>query len=412
MLLFNNMRKIKILIITPKFPFPVRGACEQDRMSGLEIFIGLGYEIRVISKVISGKEKVVSDIGKNLGIKIYSVPYKFLEDLSFLKKITRYFRKIINPLFWDGASYEYRDKEIINLLEYQLDNFKPDVVWFEYSYLWPLYKFVKKKNIPIITRSLNFEAIHFLEEMGFGFLNLIKFTSKFLGEIITIHKTDVLFSITPKEAKLYKKFGAKNTFVLPLRSLFKYLKLQPLQIKERKKFNVFFMGSTYNVPHNKKALEMIVKYIAPKIEKIMPGKFIFNILGTKLPKDLDIKSFSKNVIYRGYIEDIDEFLKNMDIALVPSLFGAGMQQKIFEPLCRGIPTITSARGLAGYPFKDNKHLLLASNDNEFVEKLIKIKNIKLRKLLSENSRNLCKSLFSESNTKAIISKSLDLVIKT
>ena len=405
------MNKMKILVVTPKFPFPVIGACEQDRMSGLELFIKLGYEIRVITKIVRGKEKLVSDVSNKLGIKIYPVAYNFVEDLSFFNRIMRYLKRAINPLFWDGASYEYRDKEIIDLLESQLNNFKPDVVWFEYSYLWPLYKFVKKRKIPIITRSLNFEAIHFWEEMGFSLLNLIKFTSKFLGEIITTRKTDVLFSITPKEEKIYKKIGAKNIFVLPLRALHKYLKLQPFRVMDRKRFNVFFMGSTYSVPHNRKALEMIVKDIAPQIEKIMPGEFTFNILGTKLPEDLSSNLFGKNVIYRGYVEDIDEFLKDMDIALIPSLFGAGMQQKVFEPLCRGIPTITSARGLVGYSFEDNKHLLLALDSNEFVEKLIKMKNIELRKLLAMNSRNFCMGLFSESIIKAKVLKSLDLVIK-
>lgn len=404
------MKKIKILVITPKFPFPVRGACEQDRMSGLEIFIGLGYDIRVITKIVRGKEKLVSDVGKKLGIKIYSVPYNFVEDLPFWGRIKRYIKRIINPLFWDGASYEYRDKNMINLLENQLDDFKPGVVWFQYSNLWPLYKFVKKRNIPIITRSHNFEATHFLEEMGFGLLNLIKFTSKFLGEIITARKADVLLSITPKEEKLYKKIGARNVFVLPLRSLYKYLKLNPFQVKDRKKFNVFFMGSTYNVPHNRKALEMIIKHIAPRVEEMMPGEFTFNILGAKLPKDFNMNLFGKNVVYRGYVEDIDEFLKNMDIALVPSLFGAGMQQKIFEPLCRGIPTITSARGLAGYPFEDNKHLLLALDSAEFVEKLIKIKNVELRKSLAINSRDFCMDFFSESIIKETVLRSLDLII--
>lgn len=404
------MKKLKILVISPKFPFPAKGACEQDRVSGLEIFIDLGHDVRVITKIVRGKEKLISDVSNKLGIKIYSVPYNFVEDLPFSGRIVRYFKRIINPLFWDGASYEYRDKKMINLLESQLNSFKPDVVWFQYSNLWPLYKFVKRKNIPIITRSHNFEAIHFLEEMGFGLLNLIKFTSKFLGEIITVYKTDVLLSITPKEAKLYKKIGARNVFVLPLRSLYKYLKLPPFQVKERERYNVFFMGSTYNVPHNKKALEIIVKHIAPRIEEIMPGKFIFNILGAKLPEDLNADLFGKNVVYRGYVENIDEFLNNMDIALVPSLFGAGMQQKIFESLCRGIPTITSARGLVGYSFKDNKHLLLASDSNEFIEKLIKIKNIELRKSLAMNSRDFCMDLFSESIIKATILKSLDQVI--
>jgi len=39
--------------------------------------------------------------------------------------------------------------------------------------LWPLYKIVKNSHTPIITRSINFEPLHFLEEDGYSFLNIL-----------------------------------------------------------------------------------------------------------------------------------------------------------------------------------------------------------------------------------------------
>ena len=66
-----------------------------------------------------------------------------------------------------------------------------------------------------------------------------------------------------------------------------------------------------------------------------------------------------NMIYRGYVNKYEDLMKEMDIAISPSISGRGMQQKIFEPLARGIPTISSDKGMQGYQFEDGKHILLA-----------------------------------------------------
>ena len=403
----SKNQKKKILIVMPRFPYPVTGACEQDRAEGLNIFLDLGYEIRVIAKVSPREEVKVEEVSKKLGIEIFPIPYKFSKNLSFSKRLLKNLKRIINPLFWDGASYEYRDKEIVDVFKRELDDFKPDAIWVEYTTLWPLYKYAKKRNVPIVTRSINFEAFHFLDEDGFGPINLIKFVSKFFGEIMTIRKSDYLLAITPKEERIYKKYGAKNTSVLPLRALYKFLSKEK-QIKDKKRLNVFFMGSTYNVSHNKKALEEVVKNIIPLVNKAYPNKFSFHITGAKLPKDFE-NFFSENVTYHGFVPDRDIFFEDMDIALTPSLFGAGMQQKIFEPLARGIPTIASSRGIAEYPFKDGEHLLTAKNTDDFVVALGKMRDIDRRKEISTKAKELCKEIFSEEKIKSIVSNSLKII---
>jgi len=391
----ENKRNKKILIVMPKFPYPAKGACEQDRFEGIRILKNLGYDLSIISKIHPKQMETVKKVSDELGIKITPVLYKN----------NRSIKRIFNPLFWDGAAYEYRDKDIVDAFNNQLNKFCPGIIWFEYSNLWPLYKYARKKKIPIITRSHNFEATHFLEEEGWRGLNLLRFISKFLGEIIVSKKSDMLFAITPKEAESYKKIGARKVLILPLRSLGKYLD-DSHTFRDNDTINIFFMGSTYNVVHNRKALEFIIKEIAPAIEKQMPGKFVFHITGAKMPDDM-LRFFGDRIIYHGYVDNMDEFVKNMDIALVPSLFGAGMQQKIFEPLCRGIPTITSKRGLANYPFENEKHLLLAENLKEYIKTVIRMRDIDLRRNLSKNSIELCCELFSKEKIKSIISKGIN-----
>jgi len=103
------------------------------------------------------------------------------------------------------------------------------------------------------------------------------------------------------------------------------------------------------------------------------------------------------------VNDIDSELEKMDVAVIPSLYGAGMQQKIFEPLCKGIPSIVSDRGIADYPFKNNEHLLTASSVNDFVEGLKRLgSDVPLREKISKNSIKLSKKIFSRDKLDNII----------
>lgn len=400
------MEKKKILIVTPKFPYPATGACEQDRFWGIKDFIRYGFEVRVITKLFGeDKAELAVKIGNDLKIKIFPIQYKF-GLFTKKEKIKNLLFRFLHPLYLDGAAFEYAEPEIQRVFKEQIEEWNPDFAWFDYTYLWPLYDAAREKKIPIITRSINFEATHFLLEDGITFINLLKSIPKFLTEFIALGKSDLFFSITPKEEKIYKKIDFKKIVRnLPLRGMPHCLKSGRV-IKKTETLHIFFMGSTYNVHHNREAAEFILKKLAPELQKRMPDKFIFHILGGKLPKGYD-KYFNENVKYEGYVENLESFLDQMDIALIPSLSGAGMQQKIFEPLARGIPTITSPRGLAGYEYKDGEHLFLANDENEFVEKLLNMRDINLRKKLSGNSMKLSAELFSREKIFSAVFDALD-----
>ena len=397
----NNFKKI--LVITPSLPFPSTGAEQADRAWGLIQLKNLGYEVRVIAKLVAWQsQEQVKEIEDKTGISIITVPYKFSNKiLTFKDKIKKILFKISNPFLLDGAALEYAEPEIKKTLKKELEIWQPDIVWFDYTYLWPLYGIVRKQKIPTITRSINYEPVHFLQEDGYTPFNLLKSAPKFFSEFLSSIKSDHIFAITPKEEKIYKMMN-KQASVLPLRGL-PYCLKKSHPINDKKTLNVFFMGSTYNVSHNRRALEFILKEIAPFMRQNHPNQFTFHILGGKVPENYN-KYFKDNVIYKGplYGNDLENFLLGMDIALIPSFFGAGMQQKIFEPLSRGIPTVTSERGIADYPFKDRVHVYFAKNKTDFINCLLELKDRAKREKLSQESISLASKLFSQQSIDQIV----------
>jgi len=388
----------KILIVTPKFPIPTTGACEQERLAGFLQLQRLGFEIRIISKFFTwqNREDIVN-WGNERNITIDLLPYEFRRQWS------------LNPFHWDGAANEYGSVETRQLVEKTVDSFQPDLAWVDYTYLWPLYHLFKESDIPIVTRSINFEPTHFLQEDGVGLLNILKFPPKIISELLMIKKSNFIFAITPQEEALYKKLGAKHVSTLALRSLPLLLKAGRA-IRESEVLHLFFMGASYNVHHNRQAAALIIKEVAPELEKRCPGKFFFHILGKKLPADLAALCYG-NIKEEGFVADLNAFLeREVDIAVIPSIMGAGMQQKIFEPLVYGIPTVTSPRGLAGYLFKDGEHVLLAKTKSEFVEQILKLQDINLRRRLSENALRLSREIFSQERLDGIVRERLDSVL--
>ena len=382
-------------MVMPSLPFPVTGAEQSDRSNGIKQMIRLGFEVKAIVKLVSWRSfDYARSIAEDLGIEIISIRYKYSNaEISFKTKLKKFFLKLANPLFFDGAALEYNEPEIKETMEKVVSNWNPDLITFDYTYLWSLYKIAQKAKIPVIVRSHNFEPCHFLEEEGYAPFNFLKFIPKMISEYITIKNSDLIFSITPKEKKIYEKIGAKKVINLPLRGLHQCLK-NSHNIRNRTPLNVFFMGASYNVPHNRKALEFILREIIPLVKKKFVDKFVFYAIGAKLPPELNKYFNNIDVKYKGFVEDIEGFISNMDIALIPSLFGAGMQQKVFEPMARGIPTITSKRALNDYPFEGGKHLFLADSAEDFANCLIKLENFDLRKELSRNATRTSQELLS------------------
>lgn len=394
----------KILVVTPRFPFDLWGACEQDRAQGILFLKELGYDVRVITMCYKRQVLDVPAAEKKWGVTIIPVLYS-KERMTPLQKYLKVLKQVCIPLYWDGAAYEYRDPVIQAAVRTHVEEFKPDLVWFDYTYLWPLYHIPKAHAIPIITRSINFEPKHYFERSKKNLISRLKYWIKIQGERNMLRLSTMVFSITPKEKLMYESMGGKHVVNLPLRRLGEFIG-KNREIHDRKNLNICFMGSNYSVPHMLQALLFILERVNPLLQERYPDTFTIHIIGGKMPVHIAEKKYT-NIVIHGYVPDVDVFLKDMDIALSPSLSGEGMQQKVFEPIVRGIPTITSSRALAGYSFFDGIHLALADDDPQaFVTALGELRAFEERTRLSVNAIHMAESQFSKELLKELMGHAL------
>lgn len=375
---------MRVLVVNPGLVrFEALGACEQDRLTHIHDLVRLGHEVRLLARInpyqrLEQAEQYYRE---------RAIPAQVLPALT-QRWVPARFR---DPAFLDGAAWVYGAPDFLQALAAALEQWQPDLVWCHGSYLWAPARFASGKGLPTVVRSVNYEPDQF-EEYASSLGNRLRYFGKRFGERHATTAT-VLAAITPVEQARYQQINPRaNVQLLPLRTLPALLRRTP-RPAAAEPLRVFFMGASYNVPHNSAALAFITDQLVPLLRTQAPGSFEFHILGSKIPERFRALA-APDLVFAGYVPDLDAYLSQMDIALAPWLFGVGMQQKVFEPLCRGFPTITHAQALAGYPFEDGVHVILAATAAEYADALLRLRDATQRQQLGSRALERAEQLFS------------------
>jgi len=249
-----------------------------------------------------------------------------------------------------------------------------------------------------VSRSVNFEPLHYLQENYFSFKLPIVFLLKIWATFIERIFCDVL-SISPNDLQNYRRFPSfKRLSVLPLQQL-QEVEPQPVQMSQTI-LQIGYLGSTYNVKHNREGFKFVVEGVAKNFEL---SNVHFNIYGVKSPSG----SYPSNVTIHGWVEPISSIYELNHVFLVPYLGGTGQQSKFFEPLCWGKLVIANPSAAAGYSIKPNLHYLPALSVAEFSKVISRLAEGAINeKSILQAARVECLERFSKSSNLNTLRKSL------
>lgn len=158
-----------------------------------------------------------------------------------------------------------------------------------------------------------------------------------------------------------EKLSAKNT----LRSLH--------GISNNEKILLF--NGTLDYKPNQDAINVILNNINPLLQSHNNFNYKIIICGRGLPESFnkleDHKA--KNIIYAGFVDDIDIYFKGADIFINPVLDGGGIKTKLVEALGHGLSCVSTSSGAYGIPqsITANKLTIVADDDwHAFVKGII------------------------------------------
>ncbi|WP_299887422.1 glycosyltransferase [uncultured Lacinutrix sp.] len=306
-----------ILIIGFVWPEPKSSAAGSRMMHLIEIFQSKNYDITFATAC--AKSDNAFDL-KSIGVKTKTIE---LNDSSFDD-----FIKTLNP----------------------------EIVLFDRFMIEEQFGWRVAQHCPNALRLLDTEDLHCLRKGRFQALKeqaifdtnyLYNDTAK--REIASIYRCDLSIMISQVEVEiLMHQFKVDEHLLCYLPFLLEAVSLKQQNalpnFKQREHFVT--VGNFLHEP-NMDGIKYLKESIWPYIKKKLP-KAEMHIYGAyESAKVTQLNDESQDFYIKGFVDDIDEVMKNYKICLVPLRYGAGLKGKIVDAMLNGIPCITTSIGAEG-----------------------------------------------------------------
>jgi glycosyltransferase involved in cell wall biosynthesis len=289
--------------------------------------------------------------------------------------------------------WKYERKELTKFIEEYLFYNKPDVIQLTNSHMgWIVDTIRKFSDAPVILREENLELMimkRFSQSQSnpliklYSYLQykkLLRYEPKLCSKMnlnIMISKND--------EAELQKLGPGVNTVTIPLgvdNHLFNIKKSKP------EPFSLCYIGSLDWYP-NLNGINWFINNVFERLVSNFPQTKLYLYGGGNYHLINRINDFNKNIVLKGFVEDIWQEINDKQLAVVPLRIGGGIRVKILELCAAGNAVISTSIGVEGIPLTDEKEILIADDPELFAQKIEKvfIDNYSLDEI-TENARKV------------------------
>lgn len=122
---------------------------------------------------------------------------------------------------------------------------------------------------------------------------------------------------------------------------------------------------------NADAVAIAVREILPRVRKVVPD-FQFFVAGSHSEAVAAITDGAPNVTRTGFVEDIGDFLRGIQVALLPLRQGAGIKIKTLECMAAGVAVVTTPVGAEGIAANPGVHFLIGESPEDLANSTIRL----------------------------------------
>lgn len=379
----------KILVLTPRFPYPLIGG---DKIRIYSICKGLaeaGNELTLLSFVTNRRESDFADLPQIREVfssvktvvlpKWKSYVNSFFGIFGFKPLQISYYRsgKMFSLAGQELSSGHYRAVlvHLIRMAPYVMD--RDDI-----------YKALE------MTDALSLNCLRSREKGSSGFLGKIYRMEERRARVYEqecLKKFDISVVVSKLDRDyLISRGGAKEAdkiTVMPHGVLDSMLEAESEQYDS----NLMIFIGNLRTHQNNDAILYFIEEIYPLIKNDNASARL-KIIGADPSRRLR-KFHGKNGIeITGRVENVADCAKEACLSISSIRIGAGMRGKILESMALGVPVVTTSIGLEGIEAKGGKeYFLTADSAEEFADGALRIMNDPLlRKKLSENGKELAR----------------------
>ena len=314
----------------------------------------------------TGGKKFIASFYEYLA-KIYPVSFVSVPDNKMPDELNSFFYGVLgtSKLRYGNPLLFFKLKQIIQ------QNKITDLIIVHPYYGWLAWLLKKSTGVKLSLLSHNIEAERF-KSMGKWWWKLLwiyeKNTHKIIDHNFFVTQQDLDFAVNNFNLEVIKcdviTYGID--WMQPPTDIEK----KEAADKLRQKYNInstdkiLLFNGTLDYKPNIEAIEYLIKNINPLLLENKDFKYKIIICGKGLPASYhELRSYSsQNIIYAGFVDDINMFFKGADVFLNPVITGGGIKTKLVEALGNNLTSISCTSGAYGIPKEIAKSKLIVVND--------------------------------------------------
>jgi glycosyltransferase involved in cell wall biosynthesis len=132
---------------------------------------------------------------------------------------------------------------------------------------------------------------------------------------------------------------------------------------------LIFIGNLAHRP-NDDAVLFFMREVYPRLRQLLPNVRL-DIIGDN-PSPAIAAYNSDDVRIRGYVPNVEPYLREARVFVAPLRFGAGIKGKVGEAMAHGIPVVTTSIGAEGFGLTDGLDVMIANDPDSFAAAIQKL----------------------------------------
>ncbi|HOP46445.1 MAG TPA: glycosyltransferase family 4 protein [Desulfobacteraceae bacterium] len=384
---------VKILFVTDVPLWPLNGG-ERIRCYNIVRSLSENFQVALLSPRLVKVEAQLETVSE-----IYEL---LIPPVSNLNKALKIWHTFFPRRDWNNILYRI------------CDEFRPDVVWFDYGHWGQYVPLVRSSGAKTIMGTHNIQSqlpkhqAKILPLNWRNFVALANFIFQYCHERFLFQRFDRLISVSKSDSRYHGHLvGEGRSLVIP-NYLNENLYVDDRHIKREE--NLLVMTGNFDSFQNKYGAIWFIRDVWPLIQKQLPearleligrGSRIFGKKFGALP----------NVWFLGEVSDIIPHLRQAALSVVPLFHGSGTRFKILEALACATPVVSTSLGAEGLGLIPDKEITIADNAYDFSKEIIGLlKSPSKRRMLAQNGRKIISERYGfQVNTERIKNAILDFL---
>ena len=363
---------MKILIALSFSPWPVRRGT--DRLI-VNLLRGLSrrHQVKLVTMVLERKGiGTLRELeGEGITVEAIIAPHR----KSLFHRVILKLWNLIRSIFMrvPVQTLYAAPRPYLDLVGRIARSWNPDLTIVNYWHLRELAEMLEGMEKALLTHDLDFmnypERIKNKRGRFRKLISEYNLRVKAEAEIKAYHSFDRILTVTSKEAtdlEHYLGDSRKKIIALPMA-----IDLEQFKSEEpgRRENIILLMGVFYS-DFNRDSLIYFLERIFPEIIDLKPDARL-EIVGPGVPDGI-AKSLGERGVVRGRVQDIEIYLRECSVMVLPLRFAAGVRIRMLEAAASGTPVVSTSAGVGGMELKSGVEYIQADDPSEFAARVVEI----------------------------------------